>query len=199
METDSPLPGATPLDDISGLKQKHITTREQLYEAEFENTANAIYKYLAQKPSRRSAPFTLEWIKKLHYEMFGDVWRWAGHIRQSEKNIGLQLPFYQIEVELAKMLDDLAAWEAQGMDLIEQAAKLHHRAVCIHPFENGNGRWARLLAYIWLKLHDAEVTKWPDKDMSGGTSLIRDDYLRAIRLADEHDYSLLISLHQRYE
>ena len=44
------------------------------------------------------------------------------------------------------------------IDLSEQAVLLHHRAVQIHPFENGNGRWSRLLANIWLKKHAHPIT-----------------------------------------
>ena len=198
MEDHSHIPGTTPLDDISGLKKTYIRTREQLFEAEFENISNAIFKYLSQKPSKRTAPYNLLWIKNLHKEMFGDVWCWAGEIRKTEKNIGLKMPLHQIEVELQKMLDALFVWKEGGMDIIEQAAMLHHKAVQIHPFENGNGRWARLLANIWLKLHDAPVTLWPVSEMSSGTSFIRDDYLNAIKAADNYDYKLLIELHKSY-
>lgn len=198
MKDYSHIPGTTPLDDISGLKKKFIRTREQIFEAEFENTSNAIFKYLSQKPSKRTAPFNLLWIKKLHKEMFGDVWNWAGKIRKTEKNIGLKIPLHQIEVELQKMLDNLFAWQKGGMDLIEQAAMLHHKAVQIHPFENGNGRWARLLANIWLKFHNAPITLWPDSEISSGASSIRDKYLNAIKAADNYEYELLIELHKRY-
>ena len=198
MKADFTLPGATHLDDISGLKLKHIRTREQLYQAEFENIANAIYKYLSHKPSRRVAPFTLRWIKKLHEEMFSDVWSWAGLIRRAAKNIGPQLTAHQIEVELTNMLKDLSAWQAHDMELIEQAARLHHRAVYIHPFENGNGRWARLLANIYMKQQSAPVTRWPDQDISGGCSIIREQYLEAVRSADNHDLDPLIELHKKY-
>ena len=198
MKDHSHIPGTTPLDDISGLKKTYIKTREQLFEAEFENISNAIFKYLSQKPSKRTAPYNLSWIKRLHKEMFGDVWKWAGKIRLTEKNIGLNIPVHQIEVELQKMLDDLLVWNSGDMDIIEQAAMLHHKAVQIHPFENGNGRWARLLANIWLKLNDAPLTVWPDSEMSSGVSSIRDDYLTAIKAADKYDYELLLELHKQY-
>ena len=83
------------------------------------------------------------------------------------------------------------------MPLIEQAAMLHHKAVAIHPFENGNGRWARMLANIRLFQKGGVPTKWPE-ELVGSASPIRDDYLKAIKAADEGDYSLLIELHQTY-
>ena len=196
MEKILHIPGATPIDDISGLKIRSISTLDQLYEVEFENTAKAISKYMARKPTKRMAPFNLNWIKKLHREMFGDVWVWAGKIRQTEKNILIK-PF-QIETSLQDLLDDLFVWQESDMDLIEQAALLHHRAVKIHPFDNGNGRWARLLANIWLKQNSGAVTDWPEKDMTKGTSKIRDEYLKALQTADNGSYDKLIDIHRRY-
>ena len=58
------------------------------------------------------------------------------------------------------------------MSLIEQAVVLHHLAVQIHPFPNGNGRWARMVANIWLKLHGGEATEWPET-VIGTASTIR--------------------------
>lgn len=68
------LPGETPID-VSGLKRKGIRTRAELNQAEAENIRKAVVKYLAAKPSRRSAPFTLSWSRRLHKQMFGDVWK----------------------------------------------------------------------------------------------------------------------------
>ncbi len=81
------LPGETPID-VSGLRQKGIRTRAELNRAEAENIRKAVVKYLAAKPSRRSAPFTLAWTKRLHKQMFGDVWKWAGAFRRENLNLG---------------------------------------------------------------------------------------------------------------
>lgn len=198
IESHLDIPGATPIDDMSGLKIKSLTMRQQLYEAEFSNTVKAINKYLARKPTRRMAPFTLSWVIKLHREMFGDVWAWAGKIRKTQKNIGLELEPYQIEPALVDLLKDLLAWKNSGLDLIEQAVLLHHKAVQIHPFDNGNGRWARLLANIWLKQNNGPLTLWPDKDMFEGKSNIRDEYIKAVKSADKGNYDELLELHKSY-
>ena len=60
-----------------------------------------------------------------------------------------------------------------------------------------NGRWSRLLANIWLKLHKLPLTEWPE-DVIGATSAIRDDYLAAIRAADTGDFAPLIEMHRRF-
>ena len=83
------------------------------------------------------------------------------------------------------------------MSPLEQAAQLHYRAVWIHPFENGNGRWARLLANIWLSRHKSPLVVWPEA-MSGQESPIRSDYLKALKAADTGDFSPLMELHRQY-
>jgi Fic-DOC domain mobile mystery protein B len=187
------LPGETPIDDVSGLKVKGIRSRAELNAAEAENIRRAVVKYLSKKPTRRSARFDYAWSLKLHREMLGRVWAWAGRPRVSDTNLGV--PWRQIEPRLFGLLGDLAVWKTSGMDMVEQAALLHHRAVQIHPFTNGNGRWARLLANIWLKLHDAPLTVWPEETI-GAASPIREEYLAAIRQADEGDYDALTELHR---
>jgi Fic-DOC domain mobile mystery protein B len=189
------LPGETPID-VSGLKpKKRFATRAELNQAEAENIRKVVVKYLAAKPSRRSAPFTLDWARRLHKQMFGDVWRWAGTFRQENLNLGCD--WHQVQIKLQTRLDDLVFWKGQGDALLDQAVRLHHQAVWIHPFLNGNGRWARMLANIWLKRHGHPVTEWPEATI-GAQSVIRDKYLVAIRAADEGDEASLRELHQRF-
>ncbi len=190
----SVLPGETPID-VSGLKRKGIKSRAELNLAEAENIRKVVVKYLAAKPSPRTAPFTLSWGKRLHKQMFGDVWKWAGDFRQENLNLGCD--WHQVQMQLQSLLDDLVFWQKQDDALLEQAVRLHHRAVSIHPFLNGNGRWARMLANIWLKRHGQSITEWAEETI-GSKSVIRDEYLAAIRSADEGNESPLIELHQRF-
>jgi Fic-DOC domain mobile mystery protein B len=192
----TPIPGETPIDDISGLKIKGISTRRELNQFEAANIRKAIVKYLAATPSRTLAPFDFSWVLQLHEQMFGDVWKWAGVTRRSDKTI--RVPWTQIEVMLFQLVGDLEYWEKEGkIELLEQAVMLHHKAVCIHPFENGNGRWSRLLANIWLKRHSHAITDWPETNV-GHESEIRAEYLAAIRQANEGRYGPLIDLHRRF-
>ena len=189
------LPGETPFDR-SFLKIKQIRTRAQLNAAEAENIRKATVKYLAKKPSKRIAPFRIGWVKRLHKEMFCDVWRWAGSFRvNDEVNIGIS--FTQIETSVHALLENVRCWEQQQLPFLDQAAMLHHKAVLIHPFPNGNGRWARMLANIWLKQHGQAITKWPE-EVIGTKSILRDTYLKAIRLADDGEYAPLADLHRQH-
>jgi fido (protein-threonine AMPylation protein) len=81
--------------------------------------------------------------------------------------------------------------------LIDQATRLYHRAVQIHPFQYGNGRSARFLSNIWLRQHGSPVVLWPEETV-GAASTIRDEYLDAIRRTDQFDLGPLTKLHRRF-
>ena len=188
-------PGETPIDP-SGLKKRgSVTNRRELSAIEAANINEAFLKYLASKPTSRSAPFDYEWFLQLHREMFRDVWTWAGALRTRDANIGV--PHFQIVEQLSALVGDLHSWSGFGHSLEIQAVWLHHKAVWIHPFENGNGRWARLLSNIWLKLHGAPIVCWPDQ-LLGAASAVREEYLAAIKAADGGNYDGLTELHRRF-
>jgi len=189
--------GETPIDP-SGLRLRHrgsVTNRRELAVVEALNISKAVLKYLASKPSSRSAPFDYAWFLKLHKEMFGDVWKWAGIVRTHDLTLGVPHP--QIFGRLMELVGNLHSWSKFGHPVELQAVRLHHESVRIHPFENGNGRWARLLANIWLKRHDMPIVAWPDT-LLGPESTARAEYLAAIRAADEGNYGPLTAIHRRF-
>jgi Fic family protein len=81
--------------------------------------------------------------------------------------------------------------------ILEQAVLIHHRAVQIHPFRNGNGRWSRMLSNIWLRIHGSPIVEWP-ADI-GGESPIRSEYLACLRAADDRNLKPLLELHARHQ
>ena len=194
MKDTTKIKGATYSDDISGLKldtSKQYKLQE-IYEYEAKNIFKATLKYMSIIPSKKTAPFTYEWFLQLHYEMFGDIWDWAGNLRQVELSIGVKA--YMVGIELKNLVDDLTYWDKhKTFDIVETAARLHHRAVQIHPFKNGNGRWSRMLANIYLKQNGLQPTKW-NENLLSKENLHRDDYIKALKKADNGDYSELIKL-----
>ena len=135
---------------------------------------------------------TESFTRDLHKRLFGRVWKWAGSFRRTEKNIGAD-PI-QIAIQLRLLLDNTRYWLANGTYRPKElAARFHHKLVYIHPFPNGNGRHARIMA-------DALLTKLMDEteiDWAGGYSLEqmntrRDQYIAALRRADGHDFGALL-------
>lgn len=181
-------PGATPLDpdEAEGLIPTHITTQGQLNEWELANIREGERWAFSRK---RSDLLSIQFAKRLHKQMFGNTWRWAGTFRSTEKNIGVDPA--QITTELKKLFDDVAYQiEHKSYQLDEIAARFHHRLTWIHPFPNGNGRHARLMTDLLLKQNGAKLFNWGSDNLVAPGE-VRDRYIAALRVADGRDYALL--------
>lgn len=185
--------GDTPFDG-SGLKLKNVKTRAELNKVEFSSILKVAEKYLLLPPSQKSAPFNYEWLLKLHEEMFGSIWEWAGRIRTSNRNIGVRWEMAPTELG-ALAMEAERRHDETGSIVIATAAEFHHKAVHAHPFEDGNGRWARMVANIWQFQHGMPITIWPDTGLRDTASSIREEYIEAIKQADDHNFDPLIGLH----
>jgi Fic-DOC domain mobile mystery protein B len=183
---------STPLDpdEIEGLRFKHITTRGELDHLEQANIQSGIDW---MRRSKRKNILTENYVCELHKRLFGQVWKWAGTFRRTSKNIGID-PFL-INVELRKLLDDLTYWAAHDVySPYEAALRFHHRLVAIHPFPNGNGRHARIMAdAVLIKQYQLPPISWADNDDLQSMDKRRAQYIQALRAADKGDYQLLFS------
>ena len=70
------------------------------------------------------------------------------------------------------------------------SARIHHRLVFIHPFENGNGRFSRFIADRFLLAWKCSHPLWPNNLNQDG--LLRKDYIHALQCADKGDYTSLV-------
>lgn len=183
--------GATPLDpnEIGGLKFRHITTREELDELEQANIESGM-RWLARY---RGDVLTDAFAATLHNRLFGEVWDWAGSFRRTGKNIGID-PIH-IRVALRALMDDARYWvDRRTYPASEAAIRLHHRLVQIHPFPNGNGRHARILAdTVLARVYDAPPIDWAGGHDLGKLSERRAAYIAALRAADRGDIDLLLA------
>jgi len=178
-----PDDAATPLtpEEMRDLIPAHIAYRRELNEAEQENIARAQEWALDRRRDLLSEKF----IKDLHRKMLGDVWRWAGQFRKTERNLGI--PHWEIEVALRQLLDDTRAWiEYKSYPPDEIAVRFHHRLVQIHPFPNGNGRHSRLMADLLVMQLGGERFTWGRESLQEAGAL-RQRYIAALQAADRHD------------
>ncbi|MHC4882124.1 MAG: mobile mystery protein B [Planctomycetota bacterium] len=183
--------GATPLDknETEGLIPTHITTRAELDRWEQDNINEA----LAWLDSRGPKDILNEsFMKQLHKRMFGQVWKWAGSFRQSDKNIGVS--WYMISSELKNLCDDVRYWITNKTFASDEiAARFHHRLVKIHLFPNGNGRHARLMADILLvRFLNRPLFTWGSASLAK-TGDDRKRYIESLVAADRGDYELLLN------
>ena len=186
------IDGQTPLneEEQNGLLIPSITTREELDEFEQLNIEKAI-QWTFGKKWKAEQLFTEKFVKDLHKRMYGEVWKWAGAFRESEKNLGIKS--YLIPTELKVLLDDAIFWvQNDTYSPDELAIRFKHRLVSIHCFSNGNGRHSRLMAdLIMEKLFNATFFSWGSSNLVKATET-RKAYIKAVKMADKQDLQPLI-------
>jgi len=192
MNFDYP-PGASPLDpdELEGLRLSHITNRAELDRWEQDNIIEAETWAFRKTNITKDDLLSVDFIRLLHKRMFRNVWKWAGEFRSSEKNIGVEC--WSIGPTSKILLDDVQFWIEQNVYSPDEiGARFHHRLVAIHPFANGNGRHARLMADLLL-VHLLKQSRfsWGSKNLVK-TGDCRDRYIASLQAADQRDYSLLL-------
>lgn len=183
--------GATPLDgeELEGLLPTHLVNRSQLNEWEQQNIEAALL-WLSRQ--RRPKPLEESWLRRLHREMFGQSWRWAGQYRNSDKSIGAD--WRQIRMQVPALLADIVYQVEHRVDAVDQIAiRFHHRLVSIHPFPNGNGRHARLIADVLIEQLGGLRFSWGSSSYLAEASTLRQRYIAALQQADRGDISALLA------
>lgn len=181
-------PGATPpdADEVACLIPGHITTQGELNEWEQLNIAHGEEWALRQHKDILDDVF----VRQLHQQMFGETWSWAGGYRTSDKNIGVE--WQQVGVKLRDLLNDVQYQiEHATYTPDEIATRFHHRLVAIHPFPNGNGRHARMMADLLIQKFGQPRFSWGSKSLTE-VSETRARYIAALRAADGGDIELLL-------
>jgi Fic-DOC domain mobile mystery protein B len=169
-------------DEKEGLKIKSISTQGELDEFEQLNIEKAV-EWTIRKKSKSDKILTEKFIKDLHKKMYGEVWKWAGEFRKSNKNIGID--WTGISTSLKNLLDDTKYWiEFKTFSSEEIAIRFKHRIVSIHCFPNGNGRHSRLMADIIIEsIFDEEIFSWNKSNMVKANET-RKLYIKALKEAD---------------
>ena len=141
---------------------------------------------------RRAKLLSDDFARELHRRMFNRVWRWAGIYRTSERNLGWE-PF-RITEGVHNALENAQYQFANGTYAPEETAiRLHYHMVVIHPWVNGNGRHARLLADAALSAWDGVPLSWGvDADFASPGNARR-IYIDALKEADAGNFEPLIA------
>lgn len=148
---------------------------------------------------KRNENITPQMILDLHKKSFGWIFpKWAGKFRKIEVEFsGKQAPaFFQVSVMIKELCDNLTERlkhippKSQPEKFLQEVISLigwfQHQFVWIHPFNDYNGRTARLLSnllFMRFSLPIVEIKIESKKD--------RDVYIQAMQKADAGDYSLL--------
>ena len=185
-------PGAIPLDtdEVAGLVPTHITTQGDLNAWEQINIVQG-NRWAAREKKRDL--LDEGFIRDLHRQMFDKTWQWAGTFRKTNKNIGVDST--QVAVTLRNLLDNKKYQiENHVFNADEMAVRFHHQLVWIHAFPNGNGRHARLMAdLLAMRLGRPRLTWGGGKASMTTVVELRDQYLAALRAADQGQFNDLIA------
>jgi fido (protein-threonine AMPylation protein) len=82
--------------------------------------------------------------------------------------------------------------EHQTFDPDELAVRSHHKLVWIHPFANGNGRHARLIADVVVRRLGMPVFTCGSADVVRAGDFRR-SYIDALRAADKNDIQPILT------
>ena len=134
--------------------------------------------------------FTADDLCRLHRQWLGAIYPWAGEYRQV--NIGKGGFAFAMAAQISRLMEEfgrkeLAAYTPCVFDdpeqVIEALAVTHCELVLIHPFRDGNGRTARLLASLM-----ALQAGLPLLDFSGIEGRTRKAYFAAVQASMSRNY-----------
>ena len=134
--------------------------------------------------------FTAADICRIHKIWLGNIYPWAGKYRQVNLTKGNFT--FAAAIQIARLMEELKKGPLReftpcSFDTIERTAQalavVHNELVLIHPFRDGNGRVARILATLM-----ALQAELPPLDFGGMKGYRRKTYYEAIRAGLDRDY-----------
>lgn len=139
----------------------------------------------------------LSWVHHEFYKLIPDEMRWVanektgekvevicGQFRERDVEVGRHLPpeHTSLPMFLARFHDAYKTKTLHGLEPAIAAAASHHRLVWIHPFQDGNGRVARLFTDSYLR--SIPMPGYGLWNVSRGLARGKDKYMEALAVAD---------------
>ncbi|MDO9287209.1 MAG: Fic family protein [Thermodesulfovibrionales bacterium] len=138
----------------------------------------------------RDHRFTAADICNMHKIWLGNIYEWAGQYRQVKMSKGdfsfafpEQIPKLMAEIEKSPLHEFTPCHFKVQDDIANALAVVHTELVLIHPFREGNGRLARMLAI--LMAIQAGLPPLDFRDMTGAG---KEEYIKAVQAGMDRDY-----------
>ena len=175
-----------------------ILSRSRLLKLEIEGTKKGLDFIFRLVSKDKSIEITPELICQLHQKAFGWIFpKWAGKYRKIQVTVsGMEAPsFYLVPEMIRNLCEDLKERlrhlpKNTEKSFIIEAVKLlawfQHKFVFIHPFQDYNGRTARMLTILLLLKF-----RLPPTEIKVEKKADRNRYIKAMQKADKGDFSLL--------
>src|SRR3972149_8207713 len=174
-----------------------IIPRSKLILLEIEGIKRA-WDLVLKRRRKTKISITPEFIKKLYEVGFSWIFpEISGKFRKVEVTVSDHIPpkYYLLPQfitdycqDLKVRLKHLPAFHQSDFvkELINLLTWVHHRFLWIHPFKDYNGRIGRLLINIILL-----NLNLPPIELKVETTAGRKNYIKALQLADDHNYTKL--------
>ena len=134
--------------------------------------------------------FTTADVRRIHKIWLGSIYAWAGKYRQVNLSKGdfpfaaeNQIPRLMIEFEKGPLREYTPCRFTEMSAIARGIAVVHTELLLIHPFREGNGRVARLLAILM-----ALQAGLPPLDFGNIKGRRRQEYFRAVQTGLNRDY-----------
>ncbi len=143
--------------------------------------------------------FTAQNICDLHRLWLAPIYAWAGEYRSV--NIGKAgfqfahaplIPGLMAELERDVLFECTPSRPSNDASVARSLAMVHAELILIHPFRDGNGRVARLLALLM-----GLQAGLPPLDFSPIDGVNKDDYILGIHAAMSRNYEPLVRMFER--
>jgi Fic-DOC domain mobile mystery protein B len=168
-----------------------LSTRAQLDEIERLNVHAARVWAMRGAVLRRGDLLSEAFSRELHRRMFNGTWRDAGRYRTTPRDPGWEP--HRIAEGMKMFFDDAEGWlRFSTYPVHEAAVRLHHRLVTMHPWSEGNGRHARLIADIVVASQGERPLSWGARSGPAEPGTARARYVGAVRTADSGDFGPLV-------
>lgn len=186
-EHETPLTAEEKLELIPS-----VSTRAELNQVERANILQARIWAMRSRTLKRDDLLTDAFGRELHQRMFGHVWKWAGSYRKTERNLGWEV--HRLTEGVHNAFADVRAWlQYETYPLQESAVRLHHQLVRVHPWPNGNGRHARLMADILIQSRGGDELTWGADANIVTPGAMRAKYIECLLRADAGDFAPLLA------
>ncbi|RRA99111.1 Fic/DOC family protein [Larkinella rosea] len=170
----------------------NLKSTEAIGLAEFEGFLSAEIRLTEQLTSRTR--FTCQYIRKMHKLALGHLYGFAGKWRDVNLSKGgfvfaaaHFLPNSMQSLETA-VLASLPNRYATHEQLVHDLAVVHAELLFIHPFREGNGRTARLLANLMCRKQGLNSLRWEKIEPNEGAEISFTSYIHAVQQAAGQNY-----------
>lgn len=164
-----------------------ISTMGELNEYEALNIVQAREWAFNSRTMKSNNPLEESYLRTLHAQMFDKVWKWAGTYRKNDLNIGCDPK--EIVQRIPQLLGNTQYWLDQKTFPIDECLiRFHYQLVSkIHPFANGNGRHARMIADVIAVKYGRPEFSWGAAQNLAAEGNARAAYLAALRSLDANE------------